>query len=254
MSNPSLVSVAYNVVGQYSQFGKLVVGAIALMVALSALGYPVTSVIAGLGIGGVALALAAQKTVENLFGSVSILADQPFQVGDTIRVDTVEGTVETIGLRSTRMRTVDRTLIIIPNGKLADMRIESLGPRDRMRFATRLSLVLLQRSGELAQEERTPFIVASHVKKAHAEISEQNKLTNTMREQKIPGEDMKKRLAPLTKALIDGKVKALLTYKKSTGSLLGDMNRLAKVPLAEDGLDAFRKNLQSFVHFVAECF
>ena len=131
------------------RLGKLVVGAIALMVALSALGYPVTTVIAGLGIGGVALALAAQKTVENLFGSVSILVDQPFQVGDTIRVDTVEGTVETIGLRSTRMRTVDRTLIIIPNGKLADMRIESLGPRDRMRFATRLSLARETSSDQL---------------------------------------------------------------------------------------------------------
>jgi MscS family membrane protein len=120
--------------------GKVVVAALALMVALSELGYPVTTVIAGLGIGGVALALAAQKTVENLFGSVSILADQPFGVGDTIKVDGIEGTVETIGLRSTRMRTVERTLVIIPNGKLADMRIESLGPRDRIRFATKLGL------------------------------------------------------------------------------------------------------------------
>jgi MscS family membrane protein len=122
------------------RLGKVVVGALALMVALSELGYPVTTVIAGLGIGGVALALAAQKTVENLFGSVSILVDQPFGVGDTIKVDGVEGTVEVIGLRSTRMRTVERTLVIIPNGKLADMRIESLGPRDRIRFATKLSL------------------------------------------------------------------------------------------------------------------
>lgn len=120
--------------------GKVVVAALALMAALSELGYPVTSVIAGLGIGGVALALAAQKTVENLFGSISILADQPFRVGDTVRVDTIEGTVENIGLRSTRVRTADRTLVIFPNGKLADMRIESLGPRDRIRFATKLQL------------------------------------------------------------------------------------------------------------------
>ena len=120
--------------------GKVIVAALALMVALTELGYPVTSVIAGLGIGGVALALAAQKTVENLFGSLSILADQPFRVGDTIKVDTLEGTVESIGLRSTRVRTVERTLVICPNGKLADMRIESLGPRDRMRFATKLQL------------------------------------------------------------------------------------------------------------------
>lgn len=122
------------------RLGKVVVGALALMVALSELGYPVTTVVAGLGIGGVALALAAQKTVENLFGSISILADQPFRVGDTIRVDGIEGAVETIGLRSTRIRTVERTLVIIPNGKLADMRIESLGPRDRIRFSAKLPL------------------------------------------------------------------------------------------------------------------
>lgn len=129
-----------SITGVGVRLGKVVVGALALMFALSELGYPVTTVVAGLGIGGVALALAAQKTVENLFGSVSILADQPFGVGDTIRVDGIEGTVETIGLRSTRMRTIDRTLVIIPNGKLADMRIESLGSRDRSRFATKLSL------------------------------------------------------------------------------------------------------------------
>jgi MscS family membrane protein len=122
------------------RLGKVVVAALALMVFLSELGYPVTSVVAGLGIGGVALALAAQKTIENLFGSVAILADQPFRLGDTIRVDTIEGTVESIGLRSTRVRTVERTLVVFPNGKLADMRIESLGPRDRIRFATKLPL------------------------------------------------------------------------------------------------------------------
>lgn len=120
--------------------GKVIVAALALMAALSELGYPVTSVIAGLGIGGVALALAAQKTVENLFGSLSILGDQPFRVGDWVKIDAVEGAVEAIGLRSTRIRTADRTLVVFPNGKLADMRIESLGARDRIRFATKLSL------------------------------------------------------------------------------------------------------------------
>lgn len=122
------------------RLGKMVVAVLAFLVALSELGYPVTTVVAGLGIGGVALALAAQKTVEHLFGSLSILVDQPFHVGDVIRVDGIEGTVETIGLRSTRIRTTERTMIIIPNGKLADMRIESLGARDVIRFATRLSI------------------------------------------------------------------------------------------------------------------
>lgn len=114
---------------------KVAVVALALIAALSALGYPVASLVAGLGIGGVALALAAQKTVENLFGSFSIGVDQPFRVGDYITVDgLVTGTVESIGLRSTRIRTLDRTLVTIPNGKLADMRIESFTERDRIRL------------------------------------------------------------------------------------------------------------------------
>ncbi|MFO0588755.1 MAG: mechanosensitive ion channel family protein [Polyangiaceae bacterium] len=118
----------------------LVMGAAAVMV-LSELGYPVGSLIAGLGIGGIALALAAQKTVENLFGSLSIGVDQPFRVGDFVKVEDVSGTVETVGLRSTRIRTLDRTLVTIPNGKLADMRIECFSVRDRFKFAATLGVV-----------------------------------------------------------------------------------------------------------------
>jgi len=117
-----------------AKLGKFVVAAFALVAVLAELGYPVTSLITGLGIGGVALALAAQKTVENLFGAFSLAIDQPFREGDAIVVDSVTGTVESIGLRSTRIRTVDRTLITIPNGKLAEMRVETITARDRMRF------------------------------------------------------------------------------------------------------------------------
>ncbi len=117
-----------------ARLGKFVVAAFAFVAVLAELGYPVTSLITGLGIGGIALALAAQKTVENLFGAFSLAIDQPFREGDTIQVDTITGTVESIGLRSTRIRTVDRTLITIPNGKLAEMRVETITARDRMRF------------------------------------------------------------------------------------------------------------------------
>lgn len=120
--------------------GRVFLATIGVVVVLSELGYSVTNIVAGLGLGGVALALAAQKTVEHLFGSVSILADQPFRAGDYIKVDGIEGTVEHIGFRSTRIRTPDRTLIILPNGKLADMRIENVAYRDRFRFALRLPL------------------------------------------------------------------------------------------------------------------
>jgi MscS family membrane protein len=117
-----------------ARLGKFVVAAFAFVAVLAELGYPVTSLITGLGIGGIALALAAQKTVENLFGAFSLAIDQPFREGDTIQVDTITGTVEAIGLRSTRIRTADRTLITIPNGKLAEMRVETISARDRMRF------------------------------------------------------------------------------------------------------------------------
>ncbi|APR77108.1 Potassium efflux system KefA protein / Small-conductance mechanosensitive channel [Minicystis rosea] len=120
---------------------KVAVFVVTIIATLSALGYPVGSLVAGLGIGGVAIALAAQKTVENLFGSLSIGVDQPFRVGDYITVDgLVSGTVESIGLRSTRIRTLDRTLVTIPNGKLADMRIESFTQRDRIKLGCTLQL------------------------------------------------------------------------------------------------------------------
>lgn len=113
-------------------------GAIAV---LSEFGYPVASLLAGLGIGGLAVALAGQKTVENVFGSVSISVDQPFRIGDYVRIeDAVAGTVERIGLRSTRIRTSERTLVTIPNGKLADLRIETFAARDRIRLLQTLNL------------------------------------------------------------------------------------------------------------------
>jgi MscS family membrane protein len=120
---------------------KVVVIAVAAVSVLSVLGYPVGSLLAGLGIGGLAVALAAQKTVENLFGAFSIGVDQPFREGDFVKVDDFVGTVERIGLRSTRFRTLDRTLVTLPNGKLADMRLESFAVRDRLRFAAVIGLV-----------------------------------------------------------------------------------------------------------------
>ena len=122
---------------------NLLKGAVALLgglALLSAFGYPVTTLLAGLGIGGLAFAFGAQKTVENLFGSISLAVDQPFRIGDFVKVEEFVGTVEEIGLRSTRFRTLDRTLISIPNGKLADQRLESFTVRDRMRLATTIGV------------------------------------------------------------------------------------------------------------------
>ena len=135
--NSGAVSVLPLVV-RASKIGLVALGVVTV---LSALGYPVTSLLAGLGIGGLALALAAQKTAENVFGSVSIGVDQPFRVGDLVKIEDFFGVVERIGLRSTSIRTQDRTLVTLPNGRLADMRVENFSVRDRMRIGCTLGLV-----------------------------------------------------------------------------------------------------------------
>lgn len=123
-----------------ARLGRIFVLVTGVLAVLASFGYEVATLLAGLGIGGIAIAFAAQKTLEHFFGSVAIGIDQPFRVGDTIIVDGVEGEVEAIGLRSTRLRTADRSVVSLPNGRLADMRTENLGPRDRFRFRARFGL------------------------------------------------------------------------------------------------------------------
>jgi MscS family membrane protein len=120
---------------------KIALLALGVVAVLNELGFKVASLLAGLGIGGIALALAAQKTVEDVFASVTIGIDQPFRLGDFVKVDDVTGTVEQIGMRSTRIRTLDRTLVTIPNGKLTTQRAETFAVRDRMRLFANLGLV-----------------------------------------------------------------------------------------------------------------
>jgi MscS family membrane protein len=117
----------------------LVVGA-ALLAVLAILGFNLTTVLAGVGIGGIAIAFAAQKTLENLFGGVSVLADEVIRVGDSCRFGDRVGTVEDISLRSTRIRTTERTELSIPNGALATMNIENLTRRDKILFNPTLGI------------------------------------------------------------------------------------------------------------------
>ena len=105
-----------------------------LLFTLHHFGISVTAVMAGLGVGGIAVALAAQKTLENAIAGVSIIADQAVRVGDVLNLGDVQGTVEEVGLRSTRLRTIDRTLVSLPNGQIANMKLETLSARDRFWF------------------------------------------------------------------------------------------------------------------------
>ena len=104
------------------------------LVALRFFGIDATAALAGLGIGGIAVALAAQKTLENVIGGLSLVFDKVVRVGDFLKVGETVGTVDHIGLRSTRIRTLDRTLVSVPNGQIASVSIETLSARDKFWF------------------------------------------------------------------------------------------------------------------------
>jgi MscS family membrane protein len=119
---------------------KVSIVVLAGFVILGTLGVNLTTPLAGLGIGGIAVALAAQKTLENLLGGVSLLSDEVIRVGDVCRFGDRTGTVEDISLRSTQIRTPERTELYIPNGALATMNIENLTRRDKILFTCQLGL------------------------------------------------------------------------------------------------------------------
>jgi MscS family membrane protein len=126
---------AISVVTLLRRSAKILLLAVTVVGVLDTFGIDVTTGIAALGIGGIALALGAQKTVENLVGSVTVIADRPVQVGDFCRVGDVVGTVEDVGIRSTRIRTNERTVVTIPNGDFAARQIENFAKRERYLFA-----------------------------------------------------------------------------------------------------------------------
>src|ERR1700733_12102700 len=119
---------------------KFVIFVLGVLAVLSNLGFNMSTALAGLGIGGLAIGFGAQKTIENLFGGVSVLGDEVFRVGDTCRFGDRTGVVEDIGLRSTRIRTEERTLVAIPNGTVATINLENLSRRDKILFKTTLGL------------------------------------------------------------------------------------------------------------------
>lgn len=119
---------------------KAVIFALGVLAVLGNLGFNMKTALAGLGIGGLAIGFGAQKTIENLFGGVSVLGDEAFRVGDVCRFGDRTGVVEDIGLRSTRIRTDERTLVAIPNGTVATINLENLSRRDKFLFKTTLGL------------------------------------------------------------------------------------------------------------------
>ena len=119
------------------KIGVVLAGIVAIVYAT---GRDVTAILAGVGLGGIAIALAAQKTLEKLFGGMALISDEPIRVGDFCRFGGTMGTIEDIGLRSTRVRLLNRILLSIPNGQLSTMALENLTLRDKFLFSHKISL------------------------------------------------------------------------------------------------------------------
>jgi MscS family membrane protein len=120
-----------SIVSLMRRFVEVVIFLFVTLTVLHGLGVNVSTALAGVGIGGLALGLGAQKTFENMFGGVSILFDKVIQIGDPCKINNQTGVVEDIGLRSTRLRTTERTLLTVPNGIMATATIENLRFRDK---------------------------------------------------------------------------------------------------------------------------
>jgi len=113
----------------------------AVIAVLLTFGVDPTPALAGLGVGGIAVALAAQKTLENVIAGASIIFDQAVRVGDFLKMGEIQGTVDHIGLRSTRIRTLDRTVVSVPNSQIANVSLETISARDKFWFHPVVGLV-----------------------------------------------------------------------------------------------------------------
>jgi MscS family membrane protein len=134
MLNAKQRVVSQSVIYLARRASRVVVVMAAAILILSNWGYDMSTIIAGLGVGGIAVALAAQQTIANVFGGVSIIGDNPVTVGDFGNFGGLLGTVEDIGMRSTRVRTLNRTLVSVPNTAFAGMNLENYSLRDKILF------------------------------------------------------------------------------------------------------------------------
>jgi MscS family membrane protein len=149
--DPRMQAVSYSVLPLVRQIFKLSLYLVAMLVVLSGWGYNTSTILAGLGVGGIEVALAAQKTIENLFGGISVIGDRPVLVGDVCRFGDRTGTVMHIGLRSTRIRTPERTIVSVPNAQFSSMELENISGRDKIWFHPTLSLRRDTTSDQLLQ-------------------------------------------------------------------------------------------------------
>ena len=152
---------------------KLVIWILAIIVALDNAGYNIGAVLAGLGIGGIALAMAARDTVANIFGGIMIFLDKPFKIKDRIKIEGFEGNVEEIGIRSTRIKTLSGTLVTIPNSTFTENPVENITLEPARRVITTLGLVYDSTDKDL---EKAMQILDKIAKKHLKEITDEYKI------------------------------------------------------------------------------
>ena len=138
--DPRVAGISYSILPLGRQILRGIIFLFGFMWVVRAWGYDTTALLAGLGVGGIAIALAAQKTIENLFGGVSVISDRPVLVGDVCHFGDRTGTIMHIGLRSTRIRTPERTIVSVPNGQFSSITLENISARDKIWFHPTLSL------------------------------------------------------------------------------------------------------------------
>ncbi|WP_223293044.1 MULTISPECIES: mechanosensitive ion channel family protein [Shewanella] len=129
-----------SLLGPLTNFLRVIFVVLAALVWLEHLGFSASAILAGMGIGGVAIALASKQSIENFIGTITLYSAAPIRVGHLCRFGAISGTVEEIGLRCTQIRTLDRTLIHVPNAKLAEMEIENISEREKIRFKADIRL------------------------------------------------------------------------------------------------------------------
>ena len=171
IASPAFPNDVYdaNLMRLLARVGSLLSAGALIMLGANEIGIPALGLLAGVSIGGIALALAAQSTVENLFGGVSIFADRPFRVGDTIQYGGASGTVVSIGPRSSRIRAGDGRLTTVPNADLAKMHVTNLSARDHWTFLHRVSVAReTHRKQILALLEDLQTRIAAHPAVAQA--------------------------------------------------------------------------------------
>jgi MscS family membrane protein len=123
------------------KLAKVIIWSVALIIALDNAGYDVGALVAGLGIGGLAFAMAAKDTIANIFGGFTIFTDKPLTLNDRVRIAGYDGSVREIGLRSTRIETLDGTVVTVPNSKFADSPVENVSLEPSRKVIVKLGLV-----------------------------------------------------------------------------------------------------------------